>query len=78
LLFLPFFSCCNCLFFRIEEILADQESDLDDGKEEAVQKKGRRKETAGTWIAEHSDDIVDLLDPSAAQQVTGKTRTQNK
>ena len=56
------------LFFSIDDILA--ESDSDDEIMENNQNRNIKKNKFKTWITENSEDIVDLFDPTAMSKIS--------
>lgn len=58
----------------LEEILKDSDSELDldddDDSGKKYKSKGNKKNNQ-TWIREGAEDIVDLMDPSSAKNITG-------
>lgn len=75
-------SCCTeiCLtkkltifFFllRIDDILADSDSDMSDGEDNKENPKTKSKNSE-TYIRETEDSIVDFADPDAFSKITSK------
>lgn len=60
----------------LEEILKDSDSELDMGDDDENDrvkvKVGRNKKKNQTWIKEDPDNIVDLMDPSSAKNISGR------
>lgn len=59
------------IFFSVEEILADSESELEDLEETNDAPKSKKKQLR-TWIQEDSGSIVDLTDPNTSSKITGR------
>lgn len=59
----------------LEEILKDSDSELDvDDDDEANRKRSKsNKKVSQTWIREDENNILDLMDPSSAKNITGMT-----
>lgn len=58
--------------FRIDDILADSDSDLSDAKENPKQKQ--KQKNTETYIRDTEDSIVDLADPDAFSRITSKLK----
>lgn len=63
------------LKFSIEEILADSEDELEGTENEEPKKNKKRTSRKEAWIQEN-EDIVDLIDPAAARNISSKYNFQ--
>lgn len=55
---------------NIEEILADSDEEFEATENEKPKKNKKRTSRKEAWIQENEDDIVDLIDPAAARNIT--------
>ena len=60
--------------YRIDELLRDTDSELeDDEPKKKVDKHSKKKKAGSAWLKEGGDeDFVDFLDPTVAQKVLGE------
>lgn len=55
----------------LEEILKDSDSELEMDMQDNQREYKSNKKLNQTWIREDADNIIDLMDPSAAKNITG-------
>lgn len=57
----------------VDEILADSDEEFEDTETEDSGERQKKANKKQTWIQEAGDNIVDLVDPTAARNITGSS-----